>query len=370
MKFNIEKQPFLNALLEASKTIPIRTTLPILSCALIETKENKIEIKTTDLEQTIIVSCDAKIIEKGETAIPINKLIEITTALKSGTFDVFITENKEVEINNLNGSYKITSRDPEEFPEVPKTITAKKIEINSKHLLNIINNTGYAASKDDLKPALCGIYFNITTNKITTVSTDGHRLIKYSIKTKEKNKEESSIIIPIKFLNILKGIINKNETIEIQTGENHIEIKHNNVYLLSRIIKETFPDFNSVIPENNPICAKIKTEEVVDAVKRISIFSNKTTKQVQLHFSNDEIIVSAEDKETKASAKEHIECDHGGEEIVVRYNAQYLKEILLHLNSPEINIFLSSPQTAAVFKPCSQEAEEEKTALLMPLRTN
>ena len=370
MKFNIEKSTLLQALLEASKIIPIRTTLPILSCAQIETETDKIKIKTTDLEQTIIVECDAKIIEPGKTAVPINRLIELITALKNGPFDVVVTENNELEINSLNGNYKITSRDPEEFPDLPETTTDKKIEITGKNLLNVIQNTGYAVSKDDLKPALCGIYINITKQKITAVSTDGHRLIKYLLTTENEENEESSLIIPIKFLNILKSVINKEDKITIGTGENHIEIKYKNIYLLSRIIKESFPDFNSVIPENNPICAKISTEEVIDSIKRVAIFSNKTTKQVQIHFCNNEIIVSAEDKETKSSAKEHIECDHGGEEIIVKYNAQYLKEILSHLNSQETNIFLSSPQTAAVFKPCSQDMNEEKTALLMPLRSN
>ncbi len=371
MKFNIEKIELLKALLEASKIIPIRTTLPILSCAQIETEQNKIKIKTTDLEQTIIVECNAKIIEKGKTAVPINRLIELVTALKNGPFDVVsMEETDELEINSLNGNYKLTSRDPEEFPELPETTTNKKITITGKNLLNIIQNTGYAVSKDDLKPALCGIYLNILKNNITAVSTDGHRLIKYLLKTEKEENEISSLIIPIKFLNILKSVINKEDKITIGTGDNHIEIKYKNIYLLSRIIKESFPDFNSVIPENNPICAKISTEEVVDSIKRVAIFSNKTTKQVQIHFCNNEIIVSAEDKETKSSAKEHIECDHGGEEIIVKYNAQYLKEILQNLKSQETNIFLSSPQTAAVFKPCSQEMNEEKVALLMPLRSN
>ena len=369
MKFNTTKNNLLKALIEASKVVPTRTTLPILSCALFEAKNEEVSIKTTDLEQTIIIKTEAKVLEPGTTAVPINKLIEIVSALKDTTVD-FESKETEVKINSDNGVYKITGRDFTEYPEHPETTSTQSIVFSNREFLEIINNTAYAVSRDDLKPALCGVYLKIEENHTTAVATDGHRLVKYETELTSKNEETTSIIVPVKFFNIIKNNLETEGSVQINISENHIDIKQEKTYFLSRIIKETFPDFNSVIPENNPVEVTVNSKSFLDSVKRVSIFSNKTTKQIQLHFSENEITVSTEDKESNSSGKEHVECDHQGEEIITRYNGQYLKEAILNLSSEEVTIYLSSAQTAAVFKPKKEKNNTKQTALLMPLRAN
>ena len=369
MNFNTPKNKLLQALIDVSKVVPTRTTLPILSCALFEAKENKLKIKATDLEQTIIVNVEANVIESGEVAIPINKIIEIVSALKETTVD-FKNNETEIEINSDNGVYKVSGRDPLEYPELPELKITQEINLENSEFLKIIKNTVYAVSRDDLKPALCGVYLKIENEKAIAVATDGHRLVKYETKLNKNQEITTSIIIPAKFLNIIKNNLDKNGNIQINISENHIDIKREKTYFLSRIIKETFPDFNSVIPENNPIEATVDSEKIIESIKRVSIFSNKTTKQIQLHFSKNEITVSTKDKESNSSGKEYVECEHEGEEIITRYNGQYLKEAITNLSSKKIKIYLSSAQTAAVFKPEKQIEGFNQTALLMPLRTN
>ena len=367
MKFNTTKKEILKALLEVSKVVPTRTTLPILSCSLFEAKNGELTIKATDLEQTIVVKTQANIIEEGSLAAPINKLIEIITALKETEVE-FETKETEIEINSDNGIYKITGRDYLEYPELPKLTIDQTISFTNKEFLNIINNTTYAVSKDDLKPALCGVYLNIENNKTTAVATDGHRLVKYETKKEGTQEKPLSTIVPAKFFNIIKSSLSDEGEIKINISENHIDITENKTYFLSRIIKETFPDFNSVIPENNPVEVLVESNKILESIKRVSIFSNKTTKQIQLHFNNNEITVSTEDKESNSSGKEYVECLHEGEEIITRYNGQYLKEAISHLSTNKIKIYLSSAQTAAVFKP--EKENPKQTALLMPLRAN
>ena len=369
MKFNTSKNNLLKALIEASKVVPTRTTLPILSCALFNAKNEELTIKTTDLEQTIIIKTEAKVLEPGQAAMPINKLIEIVSALKNTTVD-FESQETEIKINSDNGVYKITGRDFSEYPEQPKTTPLQTISFSNKEFLNIINNTAYAVSRDDLKPALCGVYLKIENNKTTAVATDGHRLVKYETETTTTQEKTISIIIPVKFFNIIKTNLDKEGQVQINISENHIDIKQENIYFLSRIIKETFPDFNSVIPENNPVEVTVESKSFLESVKRVSIFSNKTTKQIQLHFSENEITISTEDKESNSSGKEHVECGHTGEEITTRYNGQYLKEAIHHLSSEKVKVYLSSAQTAAVFKPEKEKEKTQQTALLMPLRAN
>ena len=368
MKINTTKNSLFSALNETNKVIPIRTTLPILSCVLLEARKDLLYITATDLEQTISTTIAAKTVEEGKTALSSGRFLEIVAALPDTQIELSVSSDHQVEINSPQGVYNIIGKDPEEFPETPTLSGDQQLLINTKEFLRIINSTTYAVSKDDLKPALCGIYLNIKENQMTAVSTDGHRLVKYK-KTTNSTNPEGSIIVPVKFFNIIKtGQIN-NETTTIKTSENHIEVNYNNTKIITRIIKETFPDFNSVIPEELKIHIKINKEKFLEAIKRVSIFSNKTTKQINLTFNSNEITISTEDQETRSSAKEHIDCDFSGEGFTVGYNSQYLKEVVQHIQGQETNMFLSGPLTAAVFKSNKNEEGEEITTLLMPLRT-
>ena len=368
MKFRTTKEKLFSSLNETNKIIPIRTTLPILSCVLIETKKTEVVLTATDLEQTVITRIDAEIPIEGKIAVPGSRFIEIISALPSGPLELSVTEDREIEISSPKGVYKIMGKDPLEYPETPNLEKKQQIKIEGKELLDIINNTLYAVSKDDLKPALCGIYFNINKNNIVTVSTDGHRLVKYN-KEVENSNPEGSIIIPGKFFNILKNNINTTSQMLINLSDNHIDVTENKTTIITRIIKESFPDFNSVIPEKQENKAEVSSQELIEAIKRVSIFSNKTTRQIILSFQHNELIISTEDKETKSSAKEHIPCEFGGDPKIIAYNAQYLKEVVQHINNSETNIFLGGELTAAVFQPKKQKEKTELTSLLMPLRT-
>jgi len=367
MKFTTRKNNLFEALNETNKVIPIRTTLPVLSCVLIKAQNNKITLIATDLEQTIISQTEGKVLEEGEIAISNGRFLEIIAALPSEELEISTKEDLETEINSSKGVYKITGKDPGEYPAVPEREKKQEITLQGSELLEIINTTLYATSKDDLKPALCGVYLNIKEDSVIAVATDGHRLVKYNKKIENKNPE-GSIIVPGKFFTILKNNIKTNDKVVININENHLDIEQGNNTLITRIIKESFPDFNSVIPEELNIKAKINKEQTIKGIKRVAIFSNKTTKQVLMEFNENELIISTEDKETKSSAKEHLECEYQNENIAIAYNAQYLKEVIEHVKGGEIEIFLSGPLTAAVFKPTQQEENSTLTALLMPLR--
>jgi len=308
MKITTTKEALFNALNETNKVVPIRTTLPILSCVLIKASKNKITLIATDLEQTILSSLKGGVLEEGETALPCGRFLEIVAALPNEEISINVEDDQEIEINSSQGVYKIMGKDPKEYPETPKTEKKQEILLKGYELLDIINNTLYATSKDDLKPALSGVYLNINEDKITAVSTDGHRLVKLK-KTVSNKNPEGSIIVPGKFFSILKNGINPENDIKINISENHLDIQAGSNKIITRVIKEKFPDFNSVIPEELNIKAKINTEETIRGIKRVSIFSNKTTKQVLFSFNKNELTISTEDQETRSSAKEHLRCE-------------------------------------------------------------
>jgi len=370
LNFSINKKNLYEALVEHNKVVPMRTTLPVLSCVVFVVKKNNLILKTSDLEQTIISNQKIEVGEEGSIAIPISKLLEIVSILKDEGLKFSANKEGLIEINSSQGVYKITGKNPEDFPETPSPQTKQTITVSGEDFVNIIDKTGYAASKDDLKPALCGVYFNFKENKITAVATDGHKLVKHEQETEENTKEQTSIVLPLKFLNIVKTITNKKEKTVVKIGENHAQTEQKNYTIITRTIKESFPDFNSVIPENNKTVAEINTQETINCLKRVSIFSNKTTKQTLLSFSSKGITISTQDIETSTSAKEHLDCIFSGEDVTTSYNAKYLIEVIQNLGGKKTNIYLNSPLTAAVFQTKENKNKEKTTSLLMPIRIN
>ena len=368
MNFSINKDKLQNLLLEHLKVVPIRTTLPVLSCALLGVEKKQLTIKTTDLEQTILSTINIKDEKEGFVCIPMARFYEIVAALPSEEIKINSNEDNLIEINSNQGTYKITGRDPEEFPEKNEEKNREKFILEGEKFYNIIEKTGYATSKDDLKPALSGVYIKIEPNQITSVATDGHRLVKNEQQT--ETKTTLALTIPYKFLKIIKNNIDKKEKIEIEVDENNLSTKQKEFKISTRIIKEGFPDFNSAIPENNKIKAEVEVGTLIGCLKRVSIFANRATKQTILSFSKNGLVVSAQDPENATSGKEHIDCFYEGEDLTVSYNAKYLIEALQHNEGKTINIFLSTPLTAAILQPKEKTKKEKTTTLLMPLRLN
>ena len=370
MNFSINKKQLHEALIEHNKVVPIRSTLPILSCVLFSLNERGLVLKTTDLEQTIVSHQEIKGDTKGSFAAPVNKLLEIVSAIQNEEINFSVNEDFLIEINTNQGVYKITGKEANDFPATPSPQATENIKVKSEQFVDIIEKTGYAASKDDLKPALCGVLFLFKENKITTVATDGHKLVKHEEETNNTKEKETSIVLPLKFLNIVKTLSKEKNEIKITIGDNHVQTEQQNFTVISRTIKESFPDFNSVIPEKNKTEIKVDTNNLLGCLRRVSICANRTTKQIVLSFSSKGITLSSQDIESSTSAKEHTDCSFKGEEVTSSYNAKYLMEVLKHLNTKETKIYLNAALTAAVFTPIEEKENKKTTALLMPIRIN
>jgi len=368
MKFTIDKNSLQDSLIHVSKIVPIRSTMPILNCALFSVASNTLLIKTTNLNTYISSEINLDSGEDGTTCIPVIKLTEILTAMPECKLNFSVSSNGKITINNNIGNYTIMSQSSEEFPSEPIIDSTNSISFKSEKLRNIINSTLYAVSKDDLKPVLQGVLLNINNQGITAVSTDGHRLVKISTLTESQGNQK--IVIPYKFLSVLLDNINDNKTIDLQISENHIMVQLSNMNIISRTIKDQYPDFEAVIPYENNKKVEINRNDLIDAVKRVSIFSNKTTKQITLSFTEGETTISTEDPDNVTSAKESIQCDYNDENIVIGYNAQFLLDILKKQVGENVIIKLENALTAGIFLPEKKNEEEDKLTLLMPIRLN
>ena len=365
MDFTIEKETLLSALTTLSKINPSRTTLPILSTVLIKTIDAKSALlRSTDLEVEMEIRVAAKVLEEGETCSPIYKLLEITNTITESVVSINVNETQRMRIKTSTGKYLLMCNKTEEFPD-QREFNGESKQIEANFLRDTIKNTTYSCSKDELKPTLNGVLFTIASTSVTSVATDGHRLVKYVCQ--QENKETETVLVPHKFLNIVgSGAINTKKAM-LQIYKDYITIETEEIKLSSRLISEKFPDYENVIPKDNEKETKVKTKDMLSAVKKVSLMSNKTTKQIVLKINNNKIYVSAEDHETGGAATDEIEAQTSGEEITIGFNSSLLIDILKHQQTEEIIILTSSALSATLFKLVG-EKETSTTTLLMPIR--
>ena len=370
MKFSIEKNILLTKLQLLSKAIPSRTTLPIIGSALFTYKKNTLNIRATDLEISINLNCKIEKGEDGSVAIPLGKLLEITNVLPETNISFTVSDIGKVKIECNYGQYTIMGQQHEEFPSEQIIEKNKEFIVSAKELKDIIINTTYAASKDDLKPVLQGVLFQIEKEGIVSVATDGHRLVKLEKKHIHSLNYTGNIVVPIKFLSLLISQLKEEGDVSMLIGNNHIQVQLEEVTITTRIIKDPYPDYEGVIPKDNTKTLIVNRDSFTEAIKRVSIFSNKLSRQVALELSENSIIISTEDPENITTGKETLDCDYDGEPMTIGYNAFYLKEVLQHQSSDEIKIMLKSPLNAGLFIPMNQKDDDNKTTLLMPIRLN
>ena len=369
MKFSTSKTELQKALQKLSKATPTRSTLPILSCVLIEVRDKKTVLKTTDLEITIQVEIATSYERKGMAALPLKTLLEITNELPEIRLTISVDDRKKTTIETELGKYDLMAKPPEEFPETPKQTEPKTININGLILKDIIEATSFAVSQDELKPSLTGVLFKFSEKGFTAVSTDGHRLVKYNRTDFCTENIYDEVIVPKKFLSFLATQL-YDQNIDLMVGENYLTARLEKDLVVTKIIDEKFPDYDSVIPKENNKNFIVDKNLLFGAIKRVSIFSNKSTHQVALSLNTEKCFVTTEDPEKSSKAKENIFGEYDGDNITIGYNAEYLKDIVSHVSSQSIKIKLNNPVSAALFEENPKRDNINNLMLLMPIRLN
>ena len=367
MKFSTSKNELQQALQKLSKATPTRSTLPILSCVLITATNKKTTLRSTDLELTIDLEISVSIEEEGSAAIPLKQLYDITNELPETRITLIVDIKNKIKIKTNSGSYDLMGKQKEEFPATPKTEETKKLSVSGSVFKKIIDSTLFAISKDDLKPALTGVLFRFNDNGLIAVATDGHRLVKVENKNYKEENFKGDIVVPKKFLSYLSTHLS-DEKILLSIGENHITAIIKKDTIISRTISEVFPDYESVIPVDNNKTLKVDKKTILGAIRRVSIFSNKATHQVAFNISEEKFFIHTEDPETSSRAKEELVGNYEGDDLIIGYNGEYLKDVINHVFGDEVFIKLNTPISATLF--VGKNEEITKTMLLMPVRLN
>ena len=255
-------------------------------------------------------------------------------------------ETYSIEINSDNGRYKLAGENATDFPKVPSVTDGYTVDVSSDVLGKAIANTIFATSSDELRPAMTGVYLSLNDTNTTFVATDGHRLIRYR-RVDIVSDMENSMIIPRKALNLLKATLpGENTSVSLEYNVSNAYFKFNQIQMICRLIDERFPDYENVIPVDNPNQVVSDRLELLSSLKRVAIYANKTTHQVRLKITGSELLISAEDLDFSNEASERLSCDHDGEDIEIGFNARFLLEMLGNITSKEVTLQLSAA------KPC------------------
>jgi len=370
MKFIVSSSALLKQLQHIAGVINANTVLPILEDFLFEVEKNKLTVVATDLETVMRVQLDVEAKDTGRVCIPAKILIDSLKNLPEQPLTFNIDKNFGIEITSDNGKYKVMGENPDNFPKEPAGDDTTSFKMSASALVTAINKTLFATSNDDLRPAMTGVYFELDPKGLQFVATDAHRLVKYKRKDVSCPKTDS-FIVPRKPLNLLKAAIPAvDDEITLSYNSNHLFVKHGTTQMSCRLIDARFPDYKVVIPADNPYRLTVVKSDFQSALRRVSVFSNKSTNQVALNISGSELQLAAQDIDFSFEGNERMKCQYNGEDLVIAFNARFLIEMLNAADSDEVNLELSTPTKAGLIKPGEQDQEEELLMLVMPLMLN
>jgi DNA polymerase-3 subunit beta len=309
--------------------------------------------------------------ETGEIAVPARLLLDILKTFPEQPLTFRTQDNNTIEISSNSGNYSLAFEDGAEFPKPIKLEKPSKTVISGAILATAISKTIFASGNDDLRPVMSGVFFQFSTDSLTFVATDAHKLVKYT-RTDIKADQASEFIMPKKPLTLLKNILGSiNEDVTIEYNDANAKFSFDNSEMVCRLIDGKYPNYDAVIPKENPNVLTLDRSSFLNSVKRVSIFSSKTTHQIRLKMAGTELNISAEDIDFSNKADERLQCSYQGDDMQIGFNSRFLLEMLTNLNSNDVQIHMSLPNRAGILKPLDGlEDGEEITMLVMPVMLN
>lgn len=371
MKFISSTTSLLKQLQIINGVIGTRTVIPILEYFLFEVENGKLTITGTDLEVSMRSSLSVESKEDGRIAIPSKIIIDILKTLPEQPIVFTINqENKSVELTSDKGKYKITGESAEDFPKFPVVEGASTATFPASILASAISSTAFSIGNDELRPAMTGLYFQMTDSELRFVATDGNKLVLYK-RTDARADQEDSFILPKKALNLLKNSLpSEDVSVTMEYNRLNAHFSFNNLHLVCRLIDERFPDYKAAIPIETPNKLRVNRQDLLSALRRTVIFSNKTTNQVRFKIAGSELQITSQDLDFANEAQERLVCEYEGNDMEIGFNARFLIEMLGILDSDEVELSLSEYNRPGVLRPAEQGEGEEILMLLMPIVIN
>jgi DNA polymerase-3 subunit beta len=371
MNFVVSSSSLLKHLQSISGVLSTSNSLPILDNFLFEIENGQLRVSASDLETTMRTTLEVEAKESGKIAIPSKLLLDVLKNLPDQPCTFLVDKtNHSVEIAYDNGKSKMVGFNGEEFPRTPGIENPNKIKVSGDIVSKAINKTLFASGNDELRPVMSGVFCQFTPTDITFVATDAHKLVRYR-RTDSQATGSSSFILPKKPLNLLKSNLNGSEEILIEYNESNAIFTFNDIVLVCRLIDGKYPNYEAVIPKENPNVLTIDRQQFLSSIRRVSIFSNKTTHQVKVRLAGSELSLFAEDVDFSNEASERLTCNYDGDDMEIGFNSRFLLEMLNNLDTTEVKLEMSEPSRAGLLMPAAtNNVHEDILMLVMPVMLN
>ncbi len=371
MKFIVSSAGLLKQLNSLKGLVPSNPVIPILENFLFEISDGILRVTASDLQNAMTLETGVETEEKASVAIPARMLLDTLRNLPEQPITFTIdTDSHGIEILSDNGRYTLAGEDAGDFPRPAEPKNTTNLMFSSDVISNAISYALFAVSSDEMKPAMNGIYVNLSNGKTNFVATDSHRLVRYRYDGTEGNSN-SSIIIPGKAFEQLKNALPSSpQEIQLEFNDTNVFFSFANIKMVSRLIDERFPDYENVIPTSNDKNLTIDRLQLLSSLKRISIYANKTSQQIRFKLENNNLLISAEDVDFSNEAKENLPCDYDGEALEIGFNGKFLMEMLSNLNCDSVHFEFSEPNRAALMYPHEPTENEDILMLVMPVMLN
>lgn len=370
MQFLVSSTQLLKHLQSISGALTTNNSLPILDNFLFDIQNGELYVSASDLETTMRTNLAVDSNDSGKIAVPARQILEMLKTFPEQPLSFKIEEGFKIDITSDNGRYTMVGQNGDEFPRTPVVDDKHKVRLNSQVLFEAINKTLFATGNDDLRPVMSGVFFDFNEENVTFVATDAHKLVRYR-RLDCNSTISSAFILPKKPLNLLKGNLRGDEEVEIHFSETNAVFTFNDLVLTCRLIDGKYPNYEAVIPKENPNVLIVDRMSLLNSVKRVSIFASKSTYQVILSMIGSELKISAEDIDFSNEANERLSCNYSGEDMEIAFNSKFFIEMLNNIDSQEIMLEMSTPNRAGILQPHSSANENEQILMLvMPVMVN
>lgn len=370
MRFNVPSESLCNKLQIISKVQSSKNTLVALDCILFELNEGVLKLTASDSETTAITYLEVTDYEgEGKVAIGAKQLISSVKEIPDQpiTFNVNM-DSFAIEVDYQNGKYNLVGQNGNDFPlPYEVDVTARNISVDTQVMLNGINRCIFATADDELRPQMNGVYFDFTPESLTFVASDGHKLVRNRVFT-VRSEQPAAFILPKKPALMLRTVLSKAEgEAAVRFDERNAEIRLDEYVIICRLIEGHYPNYNSVIPTDNPFRVTVDRAAFISALRRVSVFASQSSTLVKLHVDNGTLTLSAQDLDFSTSAKENILCDYDGTAMSIGFNGNFLLDVLNGIDDENVVLELADPSRAGVITPASQEESNDLIMLLMPM---
>lgn len=371
MNFVVTSYSLLKHLQTISGVLTTNNSLAILDNFLFHVADGTLDISATDLETTMKTSLTLEEANGSiKICVPAKMLLDVLKNLPDQPLTFLINEDFYIEISYTNGKSQMPGFNGEDFPKLPEVENTVSIDIKGSLLLSAINKTLFATGTDDLRPVMCGVFCQFTPEEIVFVATDAHKLVRYR-RTDSQATGSSAFILPKKALNLLKTTLKGDEQVTLEYNETNAVFSFREIILTCRLIDGKYPNYEAVIPKENPNILTIDRLSFLSSLKRVSVFANKTTHQVKLKLIGSELAISSEDLDFHNQANERLTCSYDGEDMEIAFNSRFLLEMVSNLDNDEIKLMMSQPNRAGILVPGDNASvNEDILMLVMPVVIN